>query len=94
VGDYYDRLAVRRLIEDLMAEQASLSRAVAAASPLTVGADGKAAREAVQTYLGPRAQAYEQVKKTIEDIEQSGQGWSFAKLTIANAALRELAASA
>jgi glutamate dehydrogenase len=29
---------------------------------------------------------------TIESIEQAGGSWSFAKLTIANAALRELAA--
>jgi glutamate dehydrogenase len=28
----------------------------------------------------------------VEEVEASGGGWSFAKLTIANAALRELAA--
>jgi glutamate dehydrogenase len=94
-GDYFDRMAVRRLIEDLMAEQSELARAVAAASPLTVGANGKAARQAVQAFIsGPRAPVFEQVKKTMDEIEQSGQGWSFAKLTIANAALRELAAAA
>jgi glutamate dehydrogenase len=94
-GDYFDRLAIRRLIEDLMAEQSALARAVAAASPLTVGANGKAARQAVQAFTsGPRASAFEQVKKTMDEIEQGGQGWNFAKLTIANAALRELAASA
>ena len=27
----------------------------------------------------------------MDEFEQSGQGWNFAKLTIANAALRELA---
>jgi glutamate dehydrogenase len=93
-GDHYDRMAVRRLIEDLLAEQAALARAVAAASPLTVGANGKTARDAVQAFLGPRAHAFEQVKRTVDEIEQSGQGWNFAKLTIANAALRELAATA
>jgi len=30
-------------------------------------------------------------RNTIADIEKDGGGWSFAKLTIANAALRELA---
>jgi glutamate dehydrogenase len=30
-------------------------------------------------------------KRTVEDIENAGGGWTFAKLTIANAALRELA---
>jgi glutamate dehydrogenase len=34
------------------------------------------------------------VKRTIEEIEQAGGGWTFAKLTIANAALRELATAA
>lgn len=91
--DHYERLAVRRLIEDLLLEQGALARAVAAASPLTVGANGKAAREAVQAFIGPRAQTVEQVRKTIAEIDQTGQGWSFAKLTIANAALRELAGS-
>jgi glutamate dehydrogenase len=89
--DPYERLAVRRLIEDLMTEQGQLARSVAAASSLAKGADGQAAREAVQGFIGPRAQAVEQARKTIEEIEQAGQGWSFAKLTIANAALRELA---
>ena len=31
-------------------------------------------------------------RRTIDEIEASAGGWSFAKLTIANAALRELAA--
>jgi glutamate dehydrogenase len=30
-------------------------------------------------------------RRTIDDIESSGGPWTFAKLTIANAALRELA---
>jgi glutamate dehydrogenase len=93
-SDHYERLAVRRLIEDLMGEQAQLARAVAAASPLTVGANGKAAREAVQAFIAPRAQLVDQVRRTVEEIEQAGQGWSFAKLTIANAALREFVGAA
>jgi glutamate dehydrogenase len=30
------------------------------------------------------------VRRAIEDIEKAGGGWTFAKLTIANAAVREL----
>ena len=33
-------------------------------------------------------------RRTIEEVEASSGGWTFAKLTIANGALRELAAQA
>jgi glutamate dehydrogenase len=93
-SDHYERLAVRRLIEDLLSEQVRLARAVAASAPLTVGSSGKSAREAVEAFIKPRSAAFAQVKRTVDEIEQSGQGWSFAKLTIANATLRELADAA
>ena len=35
--------------------------------------------------------AAEAARKAVEEIEAAGGAWSFAKLTIANAALRELA---
>ena len=35
----------------------------------------------------------EAARRAIEDIEAAGGGWTFAKLTIANAALRELGAA-
>ena len=41
-----------------------------------------------------RHDAAEAAAKSIEEIEAAGGGWTFAKLTIANAALRELAAGA
>jgi glutamate dehydrogenase len=34
------------------------------------------------------------MRASVDEIEQSGQGWTFAKLTIANATIREVAASA
>jgi len=34
------------------------------------------------------------VRNAVDEIEQAGGGWSFAKLTIVNAALRELVAAA
>ena len=45
--DHFDRLAVRRLIEDLMTEQATLTRAVARASDASVGISEDAAEGAV-----------------------------------------------
>ena len=37
-------------------------------------------------------EAVDRARRTIEDIEQTAGGWSFAKLTIANAALRAVGA--
>jgi len=92
--DHFERLAVRRLIEDLMTEQATLSAAVARQCQSGDGADEARAAEVVADWIGPRAGIVDQVRRTIDEIEQSGQGWSFAKLTIANVALRDLATSA
>jgi glutamate dehydrogenase len=52
-ADHFDRLAVRRLIEDLMAEQMTLTRAVAKASNVSVGASEAAAEKAVDDWVGP-----------------------------------------
>ena len=92
--DHFERLAVRRLIEDLMSEQASLTRAISAKATTADGADESRAGKVVADWIGPRAAQVEQVRRTIDEIEQGGQGWSFAKLTIANVALRDLATSA
>ena len=93
-ADHFDRLAVRRLIEDLMAEQAVLTRAVAKASPVSVGSSEKAAEKAVDAWIGPRLQTVEGVRASVDEIEASGAGWTFAKLTIANSVIREIASSA
>ncbi len=93
-SDPYERMAVRRLIEDILAEQASLSAAVIAfagapASPDDPGRDVAA----VSAWAAARAGAVKAARDTLAQIEASPGGWTFAKLTIANAALRELAAS-
>ena len=36
----------------------------------------------------------EGVRASVDEIEGSGSGWTFAKLTIANATIRDLAVSA
>ena len=41
-----------------------------------------------------RRETVEAAKRAVEEIEAAGGGWTFAKLTIANAALRELAVEA
>ena len=41
-----------------------------------------------------RAGLVESVRASVDEIEQSGSGWTFAKLTIANATIRDLAVAA
>ncbi|MBD3836862.1 NAD-glutamate dehydrogenase [Brevundimonas sp.] len=93
-ADHFDRLAVRRLIEDLMNEQAVLTRAVAKVSDPSIGASEETAETAVDAWIGPRLSVVEGVRASVDEIEQSGSGWTFAKLTIANATIRDLAGAA
>jgi glutamate dehydrogenase len=83
---------VRRLVEDLLAEQAAVTRAVMAeAGDAAAGADAESADAAIAAWTAERRETSEAARKAVEEIEAAGGPWSFAKLTIANAALRELA---
>ena len=94
-GDIFERTALRRLIEDLLAEQAQLTRAIMAhAGGAQAGEDAARARDAVGAWSALRPDHSRAATRAIEEIEAGGGGWTFAKLTIANAALRELAAEA
>jgi len=92
--DHWDRLAVRRLIQEMMAEQVVLTRAVAKGNTMSVGGSEQAAETAVDAWIGPRQQVVEGVRTSVDEIENSGSGWTFAKLTIANATIREIAQAA
>ena len=94
-GDHFERMAVRRLIEDMLSEQAQVARAVMAFAGTPDAADtGEAAKSTVNSWAQVHSGPGRVVRKTVEEIEQAGGGWTFAKLTIANAALRELVAAA
>ena len=94
-GDLFERTALRRLIEDLLAEQAQLTRAIMVfAGSAQAGVDSQHARDAVASWASLRADQVVAATRTIDEIEAAGGGWTFAKLTIANAALRELAQEA
>jgi len=94
-GDHFERMAVRRLIEDMLSEQAQVARAVMAFAGTPDAAEtGEAAKSTVNSWAQVHSGPGRVVRKTIEEIEQAGGGWTFAKLTIANAALRELVAAA
>ncbi|MFI4936063.1 MAG: NAD-glutamate dehydrogenase [Caulobacterales bacterium] len=91
-GDAYERLAVRRLIEDMADEQAALARSVMTyAGRPEAGDTAEAAKAAVSSWASMHAEPVKFARSTIAEIEKDGGGWSFAKLTIANAALRALA---
>jgi glutamate dehydrogenase len=93
-ADHFDRLAVRRLIEDLMADQVTLTRAVAAVSDAVVGDSEATAEAAVDAWIGARQGVVEGVRAAVDEIEASGTGWTFAKLTIANGRIRQVVGSA
>ena len=94
-GDVFERTALRRLLEDLLAEQAQLTHAIMGfAGSADAGADAEAARKAVSGWSALRRELAAAASRTVDEIEASGGHWTFAKLTIANAALRELAAEA
>jgi glutamate dehydrogenase len=94
-GDAFERLAVRRLIEDMLSEQTAITQTVLKfAANAQAGDDEASAKAAVSSWGALRSEAVRAAKRTVEDIEQAGGGWTFAKLTIANAALRGLASAA
>ncbi len=81
-GDAYERAALRSLIVDLISEQTRRVQTVLADAPQV--AEG----EALARWLAPRQPAIDRVRRTLAEIEQTPQGWTFAKLTLAASALR------
>ena len=94
-SDPYERQAVRQLIEDLLSEQAAITRSIMASAKRDTGAASEEeARAAVMDWAPARQLQVDQAAALIADIESLGDGWSFAKLTIVNGAMRQLAATA
>ena len=93
-ADAFERLAVRRLIEDLVVEQTALTRALIdfARTPQAVETPA-AAKSVVRGWAALHAETTRACEATLAGVEAAA-GWSFAKLTIAAAALRELGAAA
>ena len=77
------------------ADVTQLARAIMAfAGGSQAGDDAASAKAAVSAWAALRPDLAQAATRTVEEIEAGGGGWTFAKLTIANAALRELAAEA
>jgi glutamate dehydrogenase len=51
------------------------------------------AEAAVDAWIGSRQALVEGVRASVDEIEASGSGWTFAKLTIANGQIRQVAGS-
>jgi glutamate dehydrogenase len=92
-GDAYERQAVRQVIEDFLSEQAAVTRSIMASAE-AVPDDAAAGRKAIAAWAQPRRAAVEAAARLVADIEGLGEPWSFAKLSIANGAMRQLSATA
>jgi glutamate dehydrogenase len=88
--DPYERQAVRELILDMVGEQTARVRAIMALAKRPA----PDVATAIDGWVEPRKPAVERARAVIDEIEQSAGGWSFAKLTIANAALKAASAQA
>jgi glutamate dehydrogenase len=92
-SDGFERAALRGLIVGLIDVQLRRTREIATvAGGPGCGADAESAGRAISNWIGARTESVDRARRTIEDIEQTAGGWSFAKLTIANAALRAVGA--
>ncbi len=88
---HWDRLAIRRIVDDLFAGQRALT--AEALASVTDGKSGTRAdgATAVQTWADARGETLERAKGFLDALERSGD-LSIAKLTLANSQIRELAA--
>ena len=86
-ADPYERTALRGLVAELTGEQVDLARAALASA-----ASGEDAVGALDRWSAPRAEALGRARRTVGEIESAGGDWSFAKLSLANTALRQAAA--
>jgi glutamate dehydrogenase len=87
--EHWDRLAIRRIVDDLFAGQ----RALAADALALVEAHGtrEDGASAVKLWAASRADALVRTKSFLAELERTGD-LSIAKLTLANSQIHELAA--
>jgi glutamate dehydrogenase len=89
-SEHWDRLAIRRINDDLYAGQRALA-AHALEYRDKAKADRHAGAEAVKAWAEAHAEALGRAKSFLDALEQAGE-LSVAKLTLANSQIRELAA--
>ncbi|MDE2266908.1 MAG: NAD-glutamate dehydrogenase [Alphaproteobacteria bacterium] len=90
-GEHWDRLAIRRISDDLFAGQRALTAAALAMLPSAKTKGGRAeGAEAVKLWAASKADALERAKSFLAALERTGE-LSVAKLTLANSQIHELA---
>ncbi|MGZ5929661.1 MAG: NAD-glutamate dehydrogenase [Rhizomicrobium sp.] len=87
-SEHWDRLAIRRLVDDLFAAQRALSQSLLAKLPATATADH--ARKALQDWAASQTEALERTRSFLGALETTGE-LSIAKLTLANSQIHKLA---
>jgi len=90
-GEHWDRLAVRRIVDDLFAGQRALT--AQALSSLESNIEGGRAEgaQAVKAWTEQHADTLERTRSFLMELERTGD-LSIAKLTLANSQIHELAA--
>jgi glutamate dehydrogenase len=94
--DYWDRVATRRLVEDFMSEQASLTARACdyALAHNLEGHDNKWVKVVTDRWAAHNEAALGATQAAIAALKASPGGWSFAKLSIANAQIKEFSQTA
>ncbi len=90
-GEHWDRLAIRRISDDLFAGQRALTAAALALLPPERRRGGRSdGAEAVKLWAASKADALGRTKSFLDALERTGE-LSVAKLTLANSQIHELA---
>jgi glutamate dehydrogenase len=90
-SEHWDRLAIRRIVDDLYSGQRGLTAdALSAIDPKTAHSRADGA-EAVKIWAEQHGDALERTRSFLNELERTGD-LSIAKLTLANSQIHELAA--
>jgi glutamate dehydrogenase len=91
-SEHWDRLAIRRIVDDLYAGQRALTAsALKKLAPDRARAGRIAGSDVVRTWMEDKSDAIARARSFFEALESSGE-LSVAKLTLANSQIHELAA--
>ena len=89
----FERLAIRRLIEDLLGEQSDLTASIMGfAGHEQAAFTVRSAQATIASWSGLRIERVNKAMSSLAQIEAASGPWTFAKLTLANSALREVLA--
>jgi glutamate dehydrogenase len=89
-GEHWDRLAIRRIVDDLFAGQRALAEQVLSEAGGKTKGDRHEGAEAVGAWAETHADPLARTKSFLEELERTGD-LSIAKLTLANSQVHALA---